>query len=127
MRDWTNLIFSATLEERICDYFLLKGVLNIAKRQRLKPEQIVILLRQIDVLTTNCKALAKDCKEVGTVEHSYYLWRMIYGDMSPTGFPSVKVDQAKKSKDLELENTRLKKLVDDLSLRKSSRETSKPC
>ena len=54
-------------------------------------------------------ALAQACKEVGTVEQSYYRWRKIYGGM--------KVDQARKYKDLELENTRLKKLVADLSLR----------
>ncbi|WP_143070215.1 IS3 family transposase [Polynucleobacter asymbioticus] len=81
----------------------------MAKGQRLKPEQIVTLLRQIDVLTTNGKTLAQACKEVGTVEQSYYRWRKIYGGMQ--------VDQAKKYKDLELENTRLKKLVADLSIR----------
>ena len=106
---WTDLIFSTTLEERIFDNLHLKGVLNMAKGQRLKPEQIVTLLRQIDVLTTNGKTLAQACKEVGTVEQSYYRWRKIYGGM--------KVDQALKYKDLELENTRLKKLVADLSLR----------
>jgi hypothetical protein len=66
----------------------------MAKGQRLKPEQIVTLLRQIDVLTTNGKTLAQACKEVGTVEQSYYRWRKIYGGM--------KVDQARKYKDLEL-------------------------
>ena len=40
------------------------------KGQRLKPEQIVTLLRQIDVLTVNGKTLAQACKEVGTVEQS---------------------------------------------------------
>ena len=40
----------------------------MAKGQRLKPEQIVTLLPQIDVLTTNGKTLAQACKEVGTVE-----------------------------------------------------------
>ena len=44
-----------------------------------------------------------------TVEQSYYRWRKIYG--------GLKVDQAKKYKDLEVENSRLKKLVADLSLR----------
>ena len=106
---WTDLIFSTTLEERIFDNLHPKGVLIMAKGQRLKPEQIVALLRQIDVLTTNGKTLAQACKEVGTVEQSYYRWRKIYGGM--------KVDQAKKYKELEQENTRLKKLVADLSLR----------
>ena len=44
----------------------------MAKGQRLKPEQIVTLLRQIDVLTTNGETLAQACKEVGTKEQSYY-------------------------------------------------------
>ena len=81
----------------------------MAKGLRLKPEKIVTLLRPVDVLITNGKTLAKACKEVGTVEQSYHRWRKIYGGM--------KVDQAKKYKDLELENTRLKNLVVDLSLR----------
>ena len=94
------------------------------KGQRLKPEQIVTLLRQIDVLTVNGKTLSQACKEVGTVEQSYYRWRKIYGGMQ--------VDQAKRFKEVEQENVRLKKLVADLSLREvssktSSRETSKPC
>jgi hypothetical protein len=46
----------------------------MAKGQRLKPEQIVTLLRQIDVLTTNGITLAQACKEVGTVKQSYYRW-----------------------------------------------------
>jgi hypothetical protein len=66
-------------------------------------------LCQIDVFTNNGKTLAQACKEVGTAERSYYRQRKIYGGM--------KVDHAKKYKDLELENTRLKKLVADLSLR----------
>ena len=65
----------------------------MAKGQRLKPEQIVTLLRQSDVINTNGKTLAQACKEVGTVEHSYYLWRKIYSG-------GMKVDQARKSKDL---------------------------
>ncbi len=79
------------------------------KGQRLKPEQIVMLLRQIDVLTVNGKSLAQACKEVGTVEQSYYRWRKIYGGMQ--------VDQAKRFKEIEQENVRLKNLVADLSLR----------
>ena len=44
----------------------------MAKGQRLKPEQIDTILRQIDVLTTHGKPLAQTCKEVDTVEQSYY-------------------------------------------------------
>ena len=44
----------------------------MTKGQRLKPEQIDTILRQIDVLTTHGKPLAQTCKEVDTVEQSYY-------------------------------------------------------
>jgi putative transposase len=60
-------------------------------------------------LATNGKTLAKACKEGGTVEQSYYRWRKIYGGMQD--------DQARKYKELEQENTLLKKLVANLSLR----------
>ena len=80
----------------------------MAKGQRLKPEQIVTLLRQIDVLTTNGKTLAQASKEAETVEKSYYRWRKIYG--------GIKVDQAKKYKNLDLKNTQLKKVIADLLL-----------
>jgi len=46
--------------------------------------------------------LAQVCKEVETVEQSYYRWRKIYGGMSLKGFSSVKFDQARTYKDLEL-------------------------
>lgn len=81
----------------------------MTRGKRLQPEQIITLLRQIDVLTANGKTLAQACKEVGTVEQSYYRWRKMYG--------GLRVDQAKKFKDLEVENARLKRLVADLSLR----------
>ena len=77
------------------------------KGQRIKPEQIVMLLRQVEVLTANGKTLAQACKEVGVGEQNYYRWRKMYGGME--------IDQAKKYKELEQENTRLKKLVADLS------------
>ena len=51
----------------------------MTKGKRLQPEQIITLLRQIDVLTTNGKTLAQACKEVGAVEQSYYRWRKMYG------------------------------------------------
>ena len=76
---------------------------------RFKPEQIVSLLRQIEVLSANGKTLEEACKALSITVQSYYRWRKMYGGM--------RSDQAKKFKDLELENTRLKKLVADLSLR----------
>ncbi len=69
------------------------------KSQRLNPEEIVTLLCQIDVLIINGKTLAQACKEVGTVEQSYYRWCKIHGGMQ--------VDQAKKFKEIEQENVSL--------------------
>jgi hypothetical protein len=83
--------------------------LKMPKGHRIKPEQIVMLLRQIDVLTANGKTLAQSCKDAGVGEQNYYRWRKMYGGMQ--------IDQAKKYKALETENARLKKLVADLSLR----------
>ena len=76
---------------------------------RFKPEQIVSLLRQIEVLTANGKTLEEACKALSITIQSYYRWRKMYGGM--------KADQAKKFKDLEQENASLKRLVADLSLR----------
>jgi putative transposase len=79
-------------------------------RKKLGAEQIVTRLRQIEVLQGRGKSVAAACKEVGTTEQSYYRWRRGYGGLS--------VDQAKRLKQLESENGRLKKLVADLSLEK---------
>ena len=77
-------------------------------RKRLAAEQIVTKLRQIEVLQGQGKTSAMACKEAGTTEQSYYRWRKEYGGLG--------VDQAKRLKQLETENGRLKKLVADLSL-----------
>lgn len=79
-------------------------------RKRLGAEQIVTKLRQIEVLQGQGKTIATACKEVGTTEQNYYRWRKEYGGLG--------VDQAKRLKQLESENGRLKKLVADLSLEK---------
>jgi putative transposase len=76
---------------------------------RFKPEQIVSLLRQIEVITANGKTLEEACKSLSITVQSYYRLRKMYGGM--------RSDQAKKFKDLEQENARLKKLVAELSLR----------
>ena len=67
-------------------------------------------LRQIEVLQGQGKTIATACKEAGTTEQNYYRWRKEYGGLG--------VDQAKRLKQLESENGRLKKLVADLSLEK---------
>ena len=73
-------------------------------------EQIVTKLRQIEVLMSAGKAAALACKEADITEQSYYRWRKEYG--------GLELDQAKRMKELERENARLKRLVADLSLEK---------
>jgi putative transposase len=79
-------------------------------RKRLAAEQIVTKLRQIEVMQGQGKSIASACKEAGITEQSYYRYRKEYGGLN--------VDQAKRLKQLENENNRLKKLVADLSLEK---------
>ncbi|GJE15268.1 IS3 family transposase ISMdi3 [Methylobacterium longum] len=78
--------------------------------QRPSAEQVVLMLRQIEVQTAQGKSIAVACKEADVSEQSYYRWRKEYG--------GLKVDQARKMKDLERENARLRRLVADLSLEK---------
>ena len=82
-----------------------------AIRKRFKPEQMVNLLREIEVLMANGKSLLEACKQAGISDKSYYRWRKIYG--------GLKVDQVKRLKEVEVENARLKKLVAELSLREA--------
>jgi putative transposase len=73
-------------------------------------EQIVFKLRQIEVLLAQGKPAALACKGAGVSQQSYYRWRKEYG--------GLEIDQAKRMKDLERENMRLKRLVADLSVEK---------
>lgn len=82
-----------------------------AIRKRFKPEQMVNLLREIEVLMANGKSLLAACKQAGISDKSYYRWRKIYG--------GLKVDQVKRFKEIEVENARLKKLVAEFSLREA--------
>ena len=79
-------------------------------KKRFSAEQIVVLLRQIEVLMSQGKAAPVACREAGISQQSYYRWRKDYGGRE--------LDQAKRMKDLERENVRLKRLVADLSLEK---------
>ncbi len=79
-------------------------------KKRLGAEQIVMLLRQIEVLMAQGKSAPEACREAGISQQSYYRWRKEYGGLD--------IDQAKRMKELERENTRLKRLVADLSLEK---------
>jgi putative transposase len=78
--------------------------------RRYKPEQIVTLLRQVDVETTNGKTTPQACKEAEITLQTYYRWRKEFGGQ--------KLDQAKRMKELERENAKLKRLVAELSLEK---------
>ena len=71
---------------------------------------MALKLRQIEVQTAQGKSLALACKEAEISEQSYYRWRKEYG--------GLQIDQARRMKDLERENTRLRRLVADLSLEK---------
>ena len=82
----------------------------MARGKKHTPEQIVNVLRQIEVAIANGKATPLACKEAGVTEQTYYRWRKEYG--------GLKVDQAKRLKDLEQENSKLKRLVAELSLDK---------
>jgi putative transposase len=77
---------------------------------RYKPEQIVTLLRQIEVAIANGKTTPQACKEAQITAQTYYRWRKEFG--------GLKLDQAKRLKELEKENSKLKRLVAELSLEK---------
>ncbi len=77
-------------------------------RKRYSSEQIIRMLREAEVLLNKGSSVIEVSRKLGIAEQTYYRWRKAYGGM--------RVDQAKRLKELELENTRLKKLVADLSL-----------
>ena len=79
-------------------------------RKRRSPEQIIRLLKQVDVLTAQGQSIEKACRELGVSDALYDKWRKEYGGMQ--------VDQVRRLKDLENENKRLKRAVADLTLDK---------
>jgi transposase-like protein len=72
------------------------------------PEQIINKLREAEILLSQGNSIGEASRKIGIIEQTYYRWRREYGGM--------RVEQAKKLKELEKENARLKKLVADLSL-----------
>ncbi len=78
--------------------------------RKYKPEQIVTLLRQVEVELANGKTTPQACKEAEITAQTYYRWRKEFG--------GLKLDQAKRLKELERENVKLKRLVAELSLEK---------
>jgi len=79
-------------------------------RKRFSVEQIINHLREAEVLLAQGKTVGEICRRIGVSEQSYYRWRREYG--------GLKLDQARRLKDLEQENARLKRAVADLTLDK---------
>ncbi len=77
-------------------------------RKRYTAEQIITKLREAEVELAKGQTTPQVCKRLGISDQTYYRWRKEYG--------GLRVDQAKRLKQLEHENARLKKLVADLSL-----------
>lgn len=77
-------------------------------RKAFKPEQIINKLREAEVLISQGTTIGEASRKIGVTEQTYYRWRREYGGMG--------VEQAKRLRELEKENTRLKRLVADLSL-----------
>lgn len=71
-------------------------------------EQIIQKLREVERLQGEGKSIAEACKQIAVSEHTFYKWRQRYG--------TLKVDEAKRLKELEAENARLKRLVADQAL-----------
>ena len=83
----------------------------MSKKQRHTPEQIISKLREAEVLIAQGKTVAQASKQVGATVQTYYRWRKEYG--------GLKLDQAKRLKQLEGENARLKRLPADAELDKA--------
>ena len=84
----------------------------MARGKKHTPEQIVSLLRQIEVAVANGKMTPAACREVGITEQTYYRWRKEYG--------GLQVDQARRLKELEQENAKLKRLLAEAELDKAA-------
>jgi transposase-like protein len=77
-------------------------------REAFKPEQIINKLREAEVLLSQGSTVGEASRKIGVTEQTYYRWRREYGGM--------RVEQAKRLKDLKKENSRLKRLVADITL-----------
>ena len=79
-------------------------------KKRFSVEQIVSHLREAEVFLAQGQTIGQVCWHIGISEQGYYHWRREYG--------GLKVDQARRLKELERENTRLRRAVADLTLEK---------
>ena len=78
------------------------------RKRAYTPEQIISKLREVEILLSQGLAVVEASKKIGVTAQTYYRWRKGYGGM--------RVDQARRLRELEKENVRLKRLVADLSL-----------
>ena len=78
--------------------------------KREKPEEIVLKLRQVDVLQGQGMTVAEAVRQIGVTQQTFYRWRKLYGGMGRS--------QLKRLKELEKENQRLRRAVSDLTLDK---------
>jgi transposase-like protein len=90
----------------VIDFWQRKG--QKMARKRLQPEEIILKLREVEIQQGKGLDLIVACRNVGITDATYYRWRKRYGGMQ--------IDQAKKYKEMERENSRLKKIVANLSL-----------
>ncbi len=82
----------------------------MARRKAHTPEEIVLKLRQVEVLVGQGRSVADAVRSIGVTEPTYYRWR--------TEFGGLKLDQVKRLKELERENARLRQAVSELTLEK---------
>ena len=77
-------------------------------RRSYTPERVINKLREVEILLSQGTTIGEAARKIGVTEQTYYRWRREYGGM--------RIDEVKRLKELEKENTRLKRLVADLSL-----------
>ena len=77
-------------------------------KARFTTEEIIHKLREADVLIGQGKTVAEACKALGVTDKTYFRWRKSHG--------GLRIDQAKRMKELEAENARLKRLFADMAL-----------
>lgn len=79
-------------------------------RKIYKPEEIISKLRQVEILTSRGKSAVDAIRTIGVTDATFYRWRQEYG--------GLKVDQVKRTEELEADNARLRRAVSDLTLEK---------
>ena len=77
-------------------------------KKRYRPEQIITKLREVEILLSQGKTQEEAVRAIGVTSNTFYRWRKAYGGMG--------IDQAKRLKELEGENARLKRAVADLTV-----------